>query len=341
MTKTRTSRPRALTPATPITEPSLYKAPMHLERQKFIQPRAISQLYFKEVGQEPDPVTVKTFGLDLDVGQARALAAVQILLHDTGFRGHESTEAEYRPTYKTKHSLPILRVTPSEFYEAYGLGKVSTGDTKTEYPGRMRQEALDDLLSLNKPRRIIYEKKRREGQRELSDIVITPESKLVDVHLVYEGLDQAEAEAVKAGAPTTSRLSGIVITCGIPLIDQADRYYVLKQRDLFKQIALFYPGTRQPRGASLLVEYLWTLDKSPFEIGKETLARTIGLGPRIDRRHRREALTDLETYLDHAKALGFLLDYSQNSFGNYVLELNPETCFRVKAKQKRKAINNK
>jgi len=155
------------------------------------------------------------------------------------------------------------------------------------------------------------------------------------VHLVYEGLKQTEAKEVKSGQKDhTRRLSAIGITCSPIMTAHVDSFYVLKRRDLFKQIAALYPGKRQPRGPSLLIEWIWTLDRDT-PISPEHLARHIGLGNRIDRRHRREAMAELEKYLDHAKRLGYLLDYAPDSFGNYVLKPDPENCSRVRSKQKR------
>lgn len=335
MPSSKIRKPRALTPPIGVPERQpFYKASMHLERQKFMKRETVSQLYFKETGQKADQTTIQAYGLDLDVGQARALAAVQELLHDTEFQGHDTFHPPYSERFKGAFSLPVLRVTPSEFYNAYGLEKTTIAG-KEAYPGRQREEALKDLLSLNTPRRIVYERKRFSGRKSYSDIVLAPDGKLVDVQLAYESLEEEEAEAVKAGRAGSKRLSSICITCGIPFIDQVDRFYVLKKRDLFRQIAALYPGKRQPRGVSLLVEYLWTLDTTPFEIGQENLACYAGLGSLIERRHRREALKALRVYLEQVKALGYLLDFSLSPLGNYLLYLNPEECSRVRSKQKR------
>lgn len=334
-------KPRSLTPGIGVPEKeALYRASMHLERQKFLKRETVAQLYFKETGQKPDQTTIQAYGLELDVGQAKALAAVQILLHDTEFRGHgEALQTPYSPKYKGAFSLPVLQVTPSQFYEAYGLEKVQIGG-KEAYPGRQREEALNDLLSLNAPRRIVYERQRFSGRKTYSDIVLAPEGKLIDVHLAYEGLEQEEADAIKAGKENTTRLSGISITCGIPFVDQVDRYFVLKKRDLYKQIAALYPGKRQPRGVSLLVEWLWTLDRTQWEIGQENLARYVGLGTTIDRRHRHEAYKALEQYLEHAQTLGYLLAFTLTPMGNYILELNPEECSRVRSRQRRQRLDS-
>lgn len=334
----KSSRPRGITPGVKTGEQLLYKSPMYLEQQKFLKPKTVSQLYFKELREEPDPATIETYGLDLGVGQARALAAVQWLLYNTGFKGNEAHKTvTYSKVFKQDSLiLPVLKVTPSEYFEAYGLEKTDVGG-KEAYPSGPRREALEDLNSLSEPRQIIYERKRQDGKEILSDIILAPNHKLIDVHLVYEGLKQTEAKEVKSGQKDhTRRLSAIGITCSPIMTAHVDSFYVLKRRDLFKQIAALYPGKRQPRGPSLLVEWLWTLDKDT-PISPEHLARYTGLGPKIARRHRREALEDLETYLRHAKSLGYLLDYPKDSFGNYVLKLNPETCSRARSKEKRLA----
>ena len=145
MPSSKIRRPRALTPT--ITAPgkqALYKASMHLERQKFMKRETVAQLYFKETGQKADQTTIQAYGLDLNVGEAMALAAVQILLHDTEFQGHDTSGARYSERFKGAFSLPVLRVTPSEFYEAYGLEKSMIAGREA-YPGRQREEALQDL----------------------------------------------------------------------------------------------------------------------------------------------------------------------------------------------------
>lgn len=315
---------RAFTPgAVAPGRPEVFKSPMHLEQQKFKTREAFCQLYFKSEGHEPAPAVIETFGMDLNVGQAKALAAVQILLHDSGFKGHKIGTAK-----------PELVITSSQFYEAYGLEKTNSGG----YGGHQREEAMADLRSLTESRRVVYQRRRWSGRgdkrQEVSDIVLKHGS-LIEVAYGYEGLSQAEADAIKAGADPAPDLDSVmVITCGSVLLDQIDRYYVLKWRDLFKEIQTLYPGKRQPRGVSLLVEYIWTLDIPECVIHPEKLAEKAGLGYKLRQRKIKPAMALLRQYVEHATTLGYLNSWSLDEWSNYVLVPNPAKCSRLYHKLK-------
>ncbi len=312
---------RAFTPGAvaPGRPEAAYRSPMHLEQQKFKTREAFCQLYFKSEGHEPAPAVLETFGMDLNVGQAKALAAVQILLHDSGFKGH-----------KIGTATPELVITPSQYYEAYGLEKTNSGG----YGGHQREEAMADLQSLTESRRVVYQRRRWTGRgdkrQEVSDVVLKHGS-LIGVAYGYEGLSQAEADAIiKAGAdPAPDPDSVMVISCGSVLLDQIDRHYVLKWRDLFKEIQALYPGKRQPRGVSLLVEYLWTLDIPEFTVHPDKLVEKVGLGYLIRDRRRTPAMDKLRQYIEHATTLGYLKSWRLDEWSNYVLVLNPAKCSRV------------
>lgn len=328
----RASRPRALAPGAQTQaeiRPAVYKSPLHLERQKFLKAKTVSQLYFKETGEWPEPATIQTYGLTLNFGQLSALAAIQILLDDQDSQVRE-----------TQGDTPTLWITPAQYYEAYGLKRIET-DGKQRYSGRQMTEAMADLSSLTQSRRVIYEMRYWHGkgkQRRESSRIIVSEGSLIVLDTSYDRPSTKEADAIKAGRGKSPAPSSVMkITCSSTLTAQIDRLYVLKERDLIPRIKAFYAGKRPHAGALLLIDYLLTLDFSPLEERAEELAIKAGLGYLIKQRKKRQALTELQEYIRIAEEEGYLLKWELNSLGNYILELNPAKCSRYVAKQKRQA----
>jgi len=123
-----------------------------------------------------------------------------------------------------------------------------------------------------------------------------------------------------------------VIECGVPLIDQVDKFYTLKHRNLYKQIQAYYPRGQQPVGISDIVDYLWTLDFSPLRISTEKLAKIADLSYLVEQRKKKQVQAKLQKYLHTIQELGYIDSYSINEFGLYELHLNAEKCSRYKAK---------
>jgi len=333
----RTDSPRVLTPGI-TSRPETYRAPMHLETQRQAKPRDFSsQLCFGENSTTATPETVQTLSMSgletLTVGEKRALEAVKMLLYDTNFKGHESGQAGYSKEYNGSFVLPILRVSLTEFFEAYGLDMKPSG----RYSQKQRQEALIDLQQLSEKKfNFYYERKkwvgRGESRRPLFDIAKAPNKSLISLTQVWRDLEEEEAEQVRAGDSLQQRLSGLVIECGVPLIDQVDKFYTLKHRNLYKQIQAYYPRGQQPVGISDIVDYLWTLDFSPLRISTEKLAKIADLSYLVEQRKKKQVQAKLQKYLHTIQELGYIDSYSINEFGLYELHLNAEKCSRYKAK---------
>lgn len=327
----RSSLPRPLTPG--LEAPALYKAGLYAELQKFGQDRDSEQmlLWHEEEPDEPIQVT----GLDLSVSEDKALSAVQILLHKTGYLGNRpGTQAS---SSGLQWTLPVVRATHAEYFEAYGLEKAGDG----RYHGHQVEEALQALRNLAEtPRTIYYERRHWQGEgkarRRLTDIVKAraPLVRLEEL-TAYKDLEMDEAEAVKAGQelPDKIRGTGLLIESSPLLVDSISDFYILKSPALHREIQQLLGTKRVSRTISLFIQWLLTWSKARVKIGKYKLIDRLRLTKSIERRHPEEAEARLQEAFQVAKELGYLKSYQESSTGILLFELSPERCSRIRSQE--------
>ena len=335
-------KPKALDlyirPETTEPKPSHYKASMHSELQKFGQdtPKARQLLMQFDPSLEEDQdeldKQIETAGLDLTVTEDRALSALQILLDRTGYKGNIEGSQIVSDEWKWEGRIPRLSFTWSEFYEAYGLQKHGE-----QYQGRQIDEAKKALESLQRPFSFVYQKRKYEGtgkRRKTLYDAIRIKRKLIEIIPIegFTDLTEEELEQVKAGAEVKAKLrrTQLIVDFSPILVDQLDTFYLLKPTSLHQDLSQLLKGKRPHRAYSLFIEWLLTLNKPGWKIGKETLARRLRLTSLIEQRKKALLETTIQDCLRLAKELGFLLAYSQDATGMISLSLNEEKCKRIK-----------
>jgi len=327
----RSSLPRPLSPS--LEAPALYKAGLHAELQKFGQSRGSEQLLLWQDEEEPLSVT----GLDLTVSEDKALSAIQILLHRTDYQGNRPGQEIHSQAFKWSGTLPVLAVTHSDFFEAYGLDRAGDG----RYRGHQAEEALQALRSLaEQPRTVFYERKHWQGEgkarRQLSDIIEAraPLIKLTEL-TAYKDLEQDEAEQVKAGQelPDKIRATGLLIEPSPLLVDSIQDFYLLKPTTLHREIQQLLGSRRISKTDSLFLEWLLTKNTATVRIAKEKLIARLRLSKYIEQRHREIAEARIQEAVRVAKELGYLLDYQEDPTGTLLFELSPERCSRIKSQK--------
>ena len=88
-------------------------------------------------------------GYDLTFGEARALFAVQSLLHDTSYKGNQPPQRLSGNTgCRFTGDLPWLIVPISDYLDAYGVSKRTTKRGKSEYTSAGRTSALHAIDAL-------------------------------------------------------------------------------------------------------------------------------------------------------------------------------------------------
>lgn len=321
---TSQQQPRSLSQELAIQQPGLYRAGLYQELQQFGNRDRARQLLLSEMGLNGQDLEaqVDMTGLDLSVGEQKALHACLILLDETGYQGNRPPRELIPQGYSEPFDIPRLAVTFSEYLEAYGAPK----------KGKGRILALEDLESLTQSRRVAYKRRRWEGQgkkrREIWDAIVT-HTPLIILHEGYKDLgSEREADQALAGR-SRSRVTHLVIEFSPLLIDQVNSFFLLKPISLFREIEGHLGGKRYSPAVPLFLKWLMTKNRTPWRISKELLAERLRLYSLIDQ--RKPSLLDqrLQQAIDTAMALGYLLEWDLDEFGMYTFQLNPERCLRI------------
>jgi len=329
MARKRRRQPRSLDSSLAIQrEPELYRAGMYAELQKFEDSSEARQLLLSEVYTGEAGAEIEVSGLDFSVSEDKAFSALQVLLDKTDYRGNEPGLVVYSEDYKGEYLLPRISMTFSEYLDAYGLKKSSSG----RYSRAQRENALKALASLTEPRRIVYERKYYKGRgaarKKVSDMVVVRRP-LISLIEGYKELEEPEAQAIRAGESNAQRLTRIVVECSPLFVDTVDTFYLLKPIRLHDEIKQLTGKARISRAVSLFIEWLLTKNTKTVRISKDELAKKIRLGYLITQRKPSLIRKRLDEAFDVAKELGYLLDYKENTFGMMTFTLNPERCRRI------------
>jgi hypothetical protein len=260
---------------------------LHAEMQKF--------------GTKPDPTQAidRSIGLDLTYTEARALFAVQKMLDETNYKGN-TTPVSFKDEKDWMYNgqLPCLKISTSEYLDAYGVVKHKTKRNKMEYSGSERTTATDALSRLAgkefyfQYERIIWGKNR--GSRAEQSIEVASPIILLEKD------------------PTgTYRITPSPI-----LVDQIDTYFVRKPVDLYEQ----------PADSILFLEYLLvqseqkrrTRRESVIRMDPETLAYKLRLDKFIEKRQWKRIRSKLNSLYSLAKDIGYLDGYSIEQEGKKI-----------------------
>jgi len=330
MARTKKKRqPKALDSSLAIRkEPEVYKAGLHAELQKFEDISGYRQLKLSEVHN--DETEIEISGLDFSISEDKAFSAIQILLDKTDYKGNEPGMVIHSEDFRDSYLLPKLSMTFSEYLEAYGLKKSSSG----RYSRAQRDKALEALESLTKPRRIVYERIRFKNRKKSTDLIVAMRP-LISLMEGYSGLDEQEAEAVKAGQSNAQRVKKLVIECSPLFVDQIDTFYMLKPVRLHEEIKQLTGKARISRAVSLFIEWLLTKNMPQVKIDRDKLAKKLRLEYLIEQRKPALVKKRLDEAFQVAKDLDYLLDYDENAFGMMTFQLNPEKIRRITKKMER------
>lgn len=330
--KSRKRKPRYLPSGLPAGS-ELYRAGMHLERQQFKDSQEARHLLLSEgLGGANLEQEIERSGLDLTVSEGKALTALQILLHRTNYQGNTPPEQVNSVAWKFQGMVPVLSLTYSEYFEAYGLERANDG----RYHGAQRDEAIKALEKLEQPRRICYKRKKWTGQgkarRTLYDVIVVNKP-LIEIIKGYKDLEKVEADKVMSGQDIPERITRLVINVSPLLIDGIDDYYTLKSATLYREIEELLGSKRFSDAIPRFINMLTSWDLPVLKVSKEVLAERLRLDNMV--KYSRKAMLQkrLLECCETAKALGYLLEYREDEYGLLVLRLNPEQCWRIGRKR--------
>lgn len=145
-----------------------FRCAQPLERNKFGQEDQ-TDLFDRldETGRElATRHAVEVVGLDLDVEMHGVFTSIQKLLSATNYEGNE------QPLRALEDGQPIprLRISPSEFAEAYGVKRIKTKRGKNELVGWDYQHALTALRKTSRKQFLFWE--RRQGPDGKNETVV-------------------------------------------------------------------------------------------------------------------------------------------------------------------------
>lgn len=327
MAKKDSRQPAAISPDL-IIEPELYRASMHMELQKFGNRQRARQLLLSEAVPADEAeleAKVEQAGLDLSVSELKAVHALQVLLHRSDYQGNDPGDSIHSDAFKYDGTVPRLRVTYSEYLEAYSLQRTPSG----RWPRAQRDEALEALSSLAEPRTVAYRRRYKQGKRYKNDVVIARKP-LIALNLGYKGLDDEEAEEVIATEGRSRRPTHLLIEFSPLWADQIESFYVLKPVSFYDELKELVGSKRVSQAVPLFLEWLLTKNHTPTKIARDKLAERIRLSYLLDNRHQSKLDEQLQQAIDVALKMGYLLGYEIDALQMYTFYLNPERCLRIK-----------
>ena len=308
-----------------------FKAGMELELQKFGKPEYSQLLLGEDADIQQGDIS---YGLELSETQDRALHAIQKLLDDTDYQGNLEGEEIRSIDFKWRGYIPTLSMTYTEYYEAYGLKPAGDG----RYHGAQTQQALEALKSLmTTSYQMVYKRKVPKGGKMIIEAIRVTAPIISSVGEAFQDITEEELEQVTAGQELPDRRNTrIIITPSPIMLDRVhEGWYLLKPAGLHTEIQALYDGKRYPRAISLFIEWLLTLNKKDFKIGRDKLAVILRMDSLIRNRRRAEIDNRIREALDVAKNLEYLLSYEIQSTGRIDMKLNPERIKRIKSRMAR------
>jgi hypothetical protein len=243
------------------------KAGMHLQLQKMGKSKEESDLILKEMN-DPKLSLVEVAGLNLTGLQHRAVHAIQTLLNDSNYKGNLPTIPKKKLDFDFDGNLPILKITPSEFYEAFGAKKRKTSG-KFQYSSNEADQAMASLKSLYNERYIIYYRKTEFNKQN------KPKHFTVKVHIPLIGLVKEDfledmnqscfrrTIELKNGkvrniiqATPKKRLTHITMEVSPLFVDQINSFFVQKPKNYLVELKEKYP--KASKYVYNFIEYILT-----------------------------------------------------------------------------------
>lgn len=326
-----TAQPRGVS-STDIQEAEPYfKAGMEVELQKFGKPEYGQLLLGEDSDIKSGDISLR---LDLSDTQDRALHAIQKLLADTDYQGNLEGVEYHSADFRWRGYLPTLSMTYRDYYDAYGLKPAGDG----RYHGAQAQQAIESLKSLMATRyQMIYDRTVYKGGKKSIEAIRVTAPIISSVGEAFQDITEEELEQVKAGQELPDRRNTkIIITPSPIMLDRIhEGWYLLKPASLHTEIQALYDGKRYPRAISLFIEWLLTLNKKDFKIGRDKLAVILRMDSLIRNRRRAEIDSRITEALEVAKELDYLLSYEIQPTGRIDMKLNPERIKRIKSRLSR------
>lgn len=324
----------------------LVKASLRVELQKWghkpePKQRGLFDALLDDTQKDIKEKSIDVFGIDITQAQELALHAIQALLTKTNYAGNIPGTEMIDAAFKFSGRLPAIEFTPAEYLEAYGLTKYQTGRGKDEYSSAERKLALEALVDLAKKsflfvyKRHYWKENEKTKQREQVIDRIETIAPLIKIMRGWEALTRAEDKGLDAGAATEKtdeKLTSIAIEPAPIIVQDINRYFVLKRANYAQEIKFLAPHAS--KYTYRLINWLMAQAELKRR-AKEPLVVTIGLEALVYNLHMEGFIRErkfkrikeiLAKSYKIAQDLGYLLNYSTiqgQTMDLERLELNP------------------
>jgi hypothetical protein len=292
-------------------------------------------------------------GLDLNVRQTKALFAIIKLFDETGYikdeagailsyKGnvpHRTIEAYESPDRRKHNIIPSVSITLSEYYDAYGVSKRQTKRGWNERNSNECKEAVKALTELSEIRPVIVYKRRHfdeKGQERIDRIERALEP-IVKIDRGWQNITLEEDKELDQGNNTKTP-THFQIEADPIMIDQIDKYYLLKPVDFYEQIAFYSKGHKTSEYVTLFMEWvhktvtdIYRSKKNNWnhEIGSLLLAKKLRMESTIEKRNWERIKKWFQQGIKVAQEMGYIKKHERVeglSFkeGKEIFYFNPE-----------------
>jgi hypothetical protein len=296
------------------SQQSLVKCSLNVQKQFFgkrqgVVNRIVDEERNKAENQDPRGcqstekiiVNVESFGLSLTLREYNALFALQALLTKHGYKENR------------------LVFTPSEYLEAYGLKRKTTGREKQEFFGVERQSAIQALRSLAEKRVFLWYQiptGKKENGKMLFNTKYEENASILRIIVCCGDLTNEEGE--KVVAQKKARHFEVEFH---PIIFQGiDNYFCLKNQNFYNDVRKIL-GNKNDKTVCLFLEKLMEQafhkirnnnEKLYFEVTLGELAIQLRLEKAVHARQWKRIHESIEKSISIAKQLGMLVKIEKN-----------------------------
>jgi hypothetical protein len=293
------------------------RAGMHLQKRKFGRSTEETSEIIKSMG-----LSVEVEGLDFTPLQHRAVHAIQTLLHQTDYDGHERTSEMLIDEFHMTAKMPFLTIKPADYYEAFGCKKRNYNG-RNQYSSNEKQQAMDALRSLYEKRYILYYRKQVFFEKK------EPEERIIKVNMPligiaadsYKPIKQAEMQNIiksstgdrKISVMTSDkRLEYLKLEISPIFYDQIDNYFIKKPINYLLEIKENYP--RASKYVYNFIDYILTRaaenNGKHIQISKENLAVILRMDGFIKNQKKQKIVDAINQCYSVALRLGYIKSHS-------------------------------
>jgi len=347
----------------PAESQKLVRYPAHMHNQ-FINPvideKQDNQLPLWDIMKIQSESTIKVMqteshviGLDLNVRQTKALFAVIKIFDETGYikdeagkilsyKGnvpYKSLEAYESPDKRQHTIIPSVSITKGQYYDAYGVSKRKTKRGWNERNSNECKEALNALKELSEIKPVVIYKRRyfnEKGQERIDRIERAPVP-IIKVNKAWQDITLEEDKELDQGN-NTKLPTHFQIEADPLMIDQLDKYYLLKPDNFYEQVAFYSEGPKTSEYVTLFMEWvhktvtdIYRSKKNNWkhEIGSLLLAKKLRMEVMINSRQWDRIKSQVQKGVKVAQEMGYLKKHERierPSFkeGKEIFYFNPE-----------------